>query len=87
MKVEIKELESASDINLGDIFYKIGSNEASYMLHSSHDQIKLIDLEGRGTWNRYDSLEQAIQKLSAQVKNGILKHYPKAKYKLTLEEI
>lgn len=85
MKVEIKKRPEIS-INFGDLFEKT-DGEGIYILHNSHEQIKLVCLSGNGTWTKYDSAVDAFRRIAETVRNGTLRHYPKDGFKLILEEI
>jgi len=85
MKVEIKK-QPEFNISFGDVFEK-ADGKGVYVLHNSHEQVKLVCFSGNGTWTKYDSAADAFVRITEAVKNGTFRHYPKDKYKLVLEEI
>lgn len=83
MNVEIKELKYR--IELGDLF--VDCSNRFYVLTLVSNGCALINLNGNGHWDDYESLAVAIENISHDIKVKNLIHLSKKQYKLVLESI
>jgi len=86
MEIEIvSKLNSKPEIQAGDIFEH--DKHGFYILtRSDNGECNLSAISGDIVWDIYSSLEWAASRITKNMTDGRLKHYPKSKWKLQLVE-
>lgn len=85
MLIENNFIPNEYAIDIGDLFYDLETKE--HFIVCSRPSYALVNFSGNSIYGGYENVVQLAEVLRGAINRGEFIHYPKSKFKLTLEKI